>query len=90
MDDPARPRRSLLERWEALGRERQIQLAFPTLLVSITAIHFGIPGDRVWWSNLVYGFMYAFVLTAVVVGVTEGERRRRAAARDGGESDDAR
>lgn len=73
---PERPR--LLVRWEELGRERQIKLAFPTLLVAISAIHFAIPGDRAWWTNLVYGFMYAFVLTAVVVGVTEGERRRRA------------
>lgn len=75
---PANEPPRLVLRWEALERGPQVAIAFPLLFVVITAIHFALPGHRTWWSNIVYGFGYAFVLTAVVIGVTEGERRRRA------------
>lgn len=69
----------LLRRWEDLGRDRQIPIAFPVLFVLVTAIHFALPGERAWWLNLVYGFLYAFVLTAIVIAATEAERRKRQA-----------
>jgi hypothetical protein len=70
---------ALLLWWERLSTGVQGAIAFPVFFVLLVLLNWG-PWNQPLWRSIIYGVIEGLPLTALLLWVTDSERRKR---RDG-------
>ena len=79
---------SLVRRWEALDASRQFLIAYPVLVLVISALHWTVlfqPLER----GFIYGLFWAVPAAGLIVIASRNEARKRREREGGGPGDAA-
>lgn len=68
----------LLRRWESLPTLTQGAIAFPLFFLLFLLLNWG-PWNQPLWRSILYGVIEGLPFTALLLWVTDSERRKRSA-----------
>lgn len=78
-NSPKAPRRTLVERWEALPARAHVAIMYPASVVILFLIHIAFFHRITMLRSLMYAVFEAPFITALVVVATASEKARRRA-----------
>ena len=68
--------RSLLRRWESLEVGKQFAIAYPVLVVVLSALHWTVL-NQPFWRGALYGLFWALPAAIIVAIASQNEGRKR-------------